>query len=129
MTRLAPTTLLLLLGSFLVSTATAVLFERPKDPSTQILNQKDCVYMKAYRGKTVNGEFIRLDRWVGSKFSVGEPTIIASFKRVDDKTAHFTNVNNIGSGQGVRVYISKTSTTIDAKLIDGSLILQCRSDK
>jgi hypothetical protein len=94
-----------------------------------MLNQKDWTYMKTYRGKTVNGEFIRPDRWVGSKFSIGEPTIIANFKRLDEKTAHFTNVNNIGDGQGVREYVGKTTDALEARLSDGSLILVCHLNK
>ena len=85
--------------------------------------------MKTYRGKTVNGEFIRHDRWVGSKFSIGEPTIIATLKRLDDTSAHFTNVNNIGDGKGVRVYVSKTSDAVEARLSDGALILVCHLNK
>ena len=118
-----------LFSYLLANTAHAFLFDRPKDPAGLILNQKDCTYMKTYRGKTVNGEFIRPDRWVGSKFSIGEPTIIASFKRLDDKSAHFTNVNNIGDGKGVRVYVSKTSDAVEARLSDGALILACHFNK
>ena len=118
-----------LFSGLLANTAHAVLFDRPKDPVSSILNQKDCTYMKTYRGKTVNGEFIRPDRWVGSKFSIGEPTIIASLKRLDDKTAHFTNVNNIGDGKGVKVYVSKTTDTLEARLSDGALILICHLNK
>jgi hypothetical protein len=118
-----------LLTFLLTSPAHAGLFDRPKDPAAMMLNQKDCTYMKTYRGKTVNGEFIRPDRWVGSKFSIGEPTIIANFKRLDEKTAHFTNVNNIGDGQGVRVYVGKTTDALEARLSDGSLILVCHLNK
>lgn len=118
-----------LLSSVWINAAYAGLFDRQKDPVTLILNQKECTYMKTYRGKTVNGEFIRPDRWVGSKFSIGEPTIIATLKRVDDKTAHFTNVNNIGDGKGVKVYVSKTNDALEAKLADGSLIMQCQLDR
>ncbi len=118
-----------LIASFWMNAVYAGLFDRQKDPTTLILNQKECTYMKTYRGKMVNGEFIRPDRWVGSKFSIGEPTIIATLKRVDEKTAHFTNVNNIGDGRGVKVYVSKTNDALEAKLSDGSLIMQCTLDK
>ncbi len=104
-------------------------FDRKDDPVDLILNQKNCTYMKAYRGKMVKGEFIRPDRWVGSKFSIGEPSIIATLKRIDDKTALFTNVNNIGDGQGVKVYVSKTDQFVQAKLSDGHLIMQCELDR
>jgi hypothetical protein len=109
--------------------ASAFIFNRPDSPADAILNQKDCIYMKTYRGKMIKGEFIRPDRWVGSKFSIGEPTIIASMKRIDDKTALFTNVNNIGDGKGVKVYITQTNDQIEAKLIDGALIMQCNVQK
>lgn len=128
MARVALVTIVLL-SSVWINAAYASLFDRQKDPVTLILNQKECTYMKTYRGKTVNGEFIRPDRWVGSKFSIGEPTIIATLKRVDDKTAHFTNVNNIGDGKGVKVYVSKTNDALEAKLADGSLIMQCQLDR
>lgn len=85
--------------------------------------------MKTYRGKLVKGEFIRPDRWTGSKFSIGEPTIIATLKRVDSKTALFTNVNNIGDGKGVKVYVSKTDQFVEAKLQDGYPIMHCELQK
>ena len=44
-----------LFSCLFANTAHAVLFDRPKDPASLILNQKDCTYMKTYRGKTVNG--------------------------------------------------------------------------
>ena len=56
-------------------------------------------------------------------------SIIATLKRIDDKTALFTNVNNIGDGQGVRVYVSKTDQFVEAKLSDGHLIMQCELDR
>ena len=104
-------------------------FDRKDDPVDLILNQKNCTYMKVFRGKMVKGKFIRPDRWVGSKFSIGEPSIIATLKRIDDKTALFTNINNIGDGQGVKVYVSKTEQIVQAKLSDGHLILQCDLDR
>ncbi len=104
-------------------------FDRHDDPVDLILNQKDCIYMKTYRGKLVKGDFIRPDRWTGSKFSIGEPTIIASLKRIDNKTALFTNVNNIGDGKGVKVYVSKTDQYVQASLQDGYPIMQCELQK
>lgn len=104
-------------------------FDRKDNPADLILNQKDCIYMKTYRGKLVNGEFIRPDRWTGSKFSIGEPTIIANLKRIDSKTALFTNVNNIGDGKGVKVYVSKNDRYIEATLQDGYPIMQCELQK
>ena len=118
-----------LFSCLLANTAHAVLFDRPKDPASLILNQKECTYMKTYRGKTVNGEFIRPDRWVGSKFSIGEPTTIASLKRIDSKTALFTNVNNIGDGKGVKVYVHKNDRYVEATLQDGYPIMQCELQK
>jgi hypothetical protein len=107
----------------------AGLFDRKDDAVDLILNQKDCIYMKTYRGKMVKGDFIRPDRWTGSKFSIGEPTTIASLKRIDNKTALFTNVNNIGDGKGVRVYVSKTDQYVQASLQDGYPIMQCELQK
>lgn len=104
-------------------------FDRKDDPVDLILNQKDCIYMKTYRGKMVKGDFIRPDRWTGSKFSIGEPTIIASLKRIDNKTALFTNVNNIGDGKGVKVYVSKTDQYVQASLQDGYPVMQCELQK
>ncbi len=104
-------------------------FERKDDPAGLILNQKDCLYMKTYRGKLVNGDFIRPDRWTGSKFSIGEPTTIASIKRIDSKTALFTNVNNIGDGKGVKVYVTRTDQYVEATLQDGYPIMQCNLQK
>ncbi len=104
-------------------------FDRNDDPVDLIMNQKDCIYMKTYRGKLVKGDFIRPDRWTGSKFSIGEPTIIASLKRIDNKTALFTNVNNIGDGKGVKVYVSKTDQYVQASLQDGYPIMQCELQK
>lgn len=104
-------------------------FDRKDDAVDLILNQKDCIYMKTYRGKMVKGDFIRPDRWIGSKFSIGEPTIIASLKRIDNKTALFTNVNNIGDGKGVKVYVSKTDQYVQATLQDGYPIMQCELQK
>ncbi len=107
----------------------AGLFDRKDDAVDLILNQKDCIYMKTYRGKMVKGDFIRPDRWTGSKFSIGEPTTIASLKRIDNKTALFTNVNNIGDGKGVKVYVSKTDQYVQASLQDGYPIMQCELQK
>ncbi|MEY3179760.1 MAG: hypothetical protein RL614_232 [Pseudomonadota bacterium] len=45
----------------------AGLFDRKDDAVDLILNQKDCIYMKTYRGKMIKGDFIRPDRWTGSK--------------------------------------------------------------
>jgi hypothetical protein len=104
-------------------------FDRKDDAVDLILNQKDCIYMKTYRGKMVKGDFIRPDRWTGSKFSIGEPTIIASLKRIDNKTALFTNVNNIGDGKGVKVYVSKTDQYVQASLQDGYPVMQCELQK
>lgn len=104
-------------------------FDRKDDPVDLILNQKDCIYMKTYRGKMVKGDFIRPDRWTGSKFSIGEPTTIASLKRIDNKTALFTNVNNIGDGKGVKVYVLKTDQYVQASLQDGYPIMQCELQK
>jgi len=118
--------LALLLSSSLLQ---ASWFDRKDDPVDLILNQKDCIYMKTYRGKLVKGDFIRPDRWTGSKFSIGEPTIIASLKRIDNKTALFTNVNNIGDGKGVKVYVSKTDRYVEATLQDGYPIMQCELQK
>ena len=44
-------------------------------------------------------------------------------------SAHFTNVNNIGDGKGVKVYVSKTSDAVEARLSDGALILACHLNK
>jgi len=107
----------------------AGLFDRKDDAVDLILNQKDCIYMKTYRGKMIKGDFIRPDRWMGSKFSIGEPTTIASLKRIDSKTALFTNVNNIGDGKGVKVYVYKNDRYVEATLQDGYPIMQCELQK
>lgn len=107
----------------------AGLFDRRDDAVDLILNQKDCIYMKTYRGKMIKGDFIRPDRWTGSKFSIGEPTTIASLKRIDSKTALFTNVNNIGDGKGVKVYVYKNDRYVEATLQDGYPIMQCELQK
>ena len=124
--------IVLLLSAVLLpmsSLTQAGLFDRKDDAVDLILNQKDCIYMKTYRGKLVKGDFIRPDRWTGSKFSIGDPTTIASLKRIDSKTALFTNVNNIGDGKGVKVYVYKNDRYVEATLQDGYPIMQCELQK
>ena len=86
------------------------------------LNERDHEVLEAF--KTIDSSITDVE-----SFSIGEPTIIASFTRLDDKSAHFTNVNNIGDGKGVRVYVSKTSNAVEARLSDGALILECHLNK
>ena len=107
----------------------AGLFDRKDDAVDLILNQKDCIYMKTYRGTMIKGDFIRPVRGTGSKFSIGAPPTIASLKRIDSKTALFTNVNNIGDGKGVKVYVYKNDRYVEATLQDGYPIMQCELQK
>ena len=93
--------------------AYAGLFDSFKDPSTLILNQKDCRLGQA-SGEIVNGNFI-----------VRGVAVIAILKKIDKSRISFENLNTSEVSRPIILNVEIVNKQISVSLPDGRRVISC----
>lgn len=88
------------------------------DPSTQILNQKNCwLFSEIRRGQMIEGKFI-----------FNNQKILADFKKLDKNRVVFRRLFNLDPGETpseIVLLVHKQDKNISASFSDGRVVLNC----